>query len=188
MSQRRKLAAILCADVVGYSRLMSNDEQATIATLHAYRDIFRQRITAHEGRVVDAPGDALLAEFPSAVEAVNCAADIQRDLAERNAPCPEHRRMQFRVGINLGDVTEQDGALYGDGVNIASRMESLAQAGGICVSGTVYDHVEGKSLVAFRFAGEHSVNNIVKPLRAYHALLDISQGPRPTTVPIQANI
>ncbi|MGH2359514.1 MAG: adenylate/guanylate cyclase domain-containing protein, partial [bacterium] len=124
--------------------------------------------------VVDAPGDALLAEFPSAVEAVNCAVDVQRELAGRNASVPEHRRMRFRVGVNLGDVTEQDSALYGDGVNIAARLESLAEAGGICVSGTVYDHVEGKLPVAFRFAGEQSVKNIAKPVRTYHALLGFS--------------
>src|SRR3954469_23938573 len=163
MSQRRKLAAILSADVVSYSRLMGDDEQATLSTLNAYREIFGQHIAAHEGRVVDSPGDALLAEFPSAIEAVDCAVGIQRELAGRNASLPEHRSMRFRIGINLGDVTEQDGALYGDGVNIAARLESLAGAGGICVSGTVYDQVEGKLSVAFKFAGEQQVKNIVKP-------------------------
>ena len=179
MAQRRKLAAILCADVVGYSRLMSDDEQATISTLQACRDIFKDHITVHEGRVVDALGDALLAEFPSAVEAVHSAVDIQHELAASNARLPEHRRMRFRIGINLGDVTERDGALYGDGVNIAARLESLAEAGGVCVSGTVHDHVEGKSLIAFKFAGEQSVKNIAKPVRAYHALLNIPPTSRP---------
>jgi adenylate cyclase len=175
MSQRRKLAAILSADVVGYSRLMGDDEQATLSTLTAYRQIFAQHIAAHEGRVVDSPGDALLADFPSAMEAVECAIDIQRELAGRNASVPEHRRMRFRIGVNLGDVTEQDGALYGDGVNIAARLESLAEAGGICVSGSVYDQVEGKLPVAFEFAGEQSVKNIAKPVRTYRALLEFAE-------------
>lgn len=185
MAQRRKLTTIVSADVVGYSRLMGDDERATLSTLKAYRDIFAQHITAHEGRVVDSPGDALLAEFPSAIEAVNCASDIQRELAGRNASLPEHRRMRFRIGVNLGDVTEQDGALYGDGVNIAARLESLAEAGGICVSGTVYDQVEGRLPVAFKFAGEQSVKNIAKPVRTYHAVLgfqgsteDVTRGTR----------
>ena len=176
MSQRRKLAAILSADVAGYSRLMGDDEQATISTLKAYREIFAQHIGKHEGRVVDSPGDALLAEFTSAVEAVNCAVDVQRELAGRNASLPEHRRMQFRIGINLGDVVEEDGALYGDGVNIAARLESLAEPSGICVSGTVYDHVEGKLPVPFKFTGEHAVKNIAKPVRTYHALMSLPSG------------
>jgi adenylate cyclase len=175
---RRKLAAILSADVVGYSRLMGDDDSATLATLTAYRKVFAEHICVHEGRVIDSPGDALLAEFSSAVEAVNCAVDIQRELAGRNAPIPEHRRMRFRIGVNLGDVTEQAGALYGDGVNIAARLESLAEPGGICISGTVYDHVEGKLPVSFKFAGEQSVKNIAKPLRMYRALLDFAEQPR----------
>src|SRR5262245_32910105 len=177
MVHRRKLAAILSADVGGYSRLMGDDEQATRVTLTAYRDIFKQHITAHEGRLVDATGDALLAEFPSAIEAVTCAIDIQRELAGRNAALPEHRRMRFRIGVNLGDVTEQDGALYGDGVNIAARLEALAAAGGVCVSGTVYDHVEGKVAGTFTFAGEQAVKNIAKPVRAYHAHLEFAETP-----------
>jgi adenylate cyclase len=178
MSQRRKLAAILSADVVGYSRLMSDDEQATVATLKAYREIFAQHIAGHEGRVVDSPGDALLAEFPSAIEAVQSAVAIQRELAGRNASLPEHRRMRFRIGVNLGDVAESDGALYGDGVNIAARLESLADPGGVCISGTVYDQVEGKLPVAFKFAGEQSVKNIPKPVRTYHARLDFVEASR----------
>jgi len=179
MSQRRKLVAILGTDVVGYSRLMGEDEQATLSTLKAYRDIFAQHIVGHDGRIVDSPGDALLAEFPSAIEAVHCAVDIQRELAGRNASLPEHRRMRFRIGINLGEVTEQDGALYGDGVNIAARLEALAEAGGVCVSGTVYDHIEGKLPVAFKFAGEQSVKNIAKPIRAYRALLEFVETSQP---------
>jgi len=182
MPQRRKLAAILSADVVGYSRLMGEDEQATVSTLTAYRQVFAQHIGAHEGRVVDSPGDALLAEFPSALEAVKCAIEIQRDLAGRNASLPEHRKMRFRIGINLGDVTEQDGALYGDGVNIAARLESLAEAGGLLVSGSVFDQIEGKLAVRFAFTGEQSLKNIPKPVRTYRALLDFSE-PRPLPSP-----
>ena len=170
MSQRRKLAAILSADVVGYSRLMGDDEKATVSTLTAYREILTQHIAAHDGRVVDSPGDAMLAEFPSAIEAVSCAVDIQRELAGRNSSVPEHRRMRFRIGVNVGDVTEQDNALYGDGVNIAARLQALANPSGICVSGTAYDQVEGKLPIAFKYAGEQSVKNIAKPVRAYHAL------------------
>ena len=179
MSQRRKLSAILSADVVGYSRLMGEDEQATLSTLTAYRRIFAQHIAAHEGRVVDSPGDALLAEFPSAIEAVKGAIEIQRELAGRNASLPEHRRMRFRIGLNLGDVIEQDGALYGDGVNIAARLESLADPGGLSVSGSVYDQIEGKLPVAFEFAGEQSVKNIAKPVRTYSALLDFAEKRKP---------
>jgi adenylate cyclase len=163
----RKLAAILSADVAGYSRLMAEDEQATLATLTDYRAAMSGLITGFRGRVIDAPGDALLAEFPSAVEAVQCAVEIQQGLSQRNAQLPESRRMLFRIGVNLGDVIEQDGALYGDGVNIAARLEALAQPGGVCISGTVFDQVEGKVIVPFRFAGEQSVKNIAQPVRAY---------------------
>ena len=167
MSQSRKLAAILSADVVGYSRLMGDDERATVETLNAYRQLIRARVERHEGRVVDSPGDALLAEFPSAVEAMDCAQEIQRELGKRNAQLAEHRRMRFRIGINLGDVIEEKGALYGDGVNIAARLEALADAGGICVSGTVFDQVEGKLPLQFQFIGEQQVKNISKPVRVY---------------------
>src|SRR6476659_373025 len=125
MSSRRKLVAILCADVVGYSRLMADDDRATVDMLNVYRGVIRDRVLTHDGRVVDSPGDALLIEFPSAVEGILCAAEIQQELARRNAQCAEHRRMQFRMGINLGDVIEEDGALYGDGVNVAARLETF---------------------------------------------------------------
>ncbi|MGQ0577755.1 MAG: adenylate/guanylate cyclase domain-containing protein [Betaproteobacteria bacterium] len=130
MSQRRKLAAILSADVVGYSRLMAANEAATVETLKSYRDIITRLVVRHGGRVVDAPGDALLAEFPSAVEAVQAAVDVQKSLEGHNIELEPERRMQFRIGVNLGDVIEEpDGKLYGDGLNIAARMEAwLAQA------------------------------------------------------------
>ncbi len=163
----RKLAAILSADVAGYSRLMGDDEAATVRTLTEYRDVFRDHIERHHGRVVDSPGDNLLAEFASPVEGVQAAAEIQRELARRNRQLADHRRMEFRIGINLGDVLEKDGALFGDGVNIAARLEGLATPGGVSVSGTVFDQVEGKLDLAFTDSGEHEVKNIARPVRAY---------------------
>ena len=133
----RKLAAILSADVAGYSRLMGEDEAATLATLTAYRQVFAQVTARHQGRVVDTAGDSVLAIFDSVVEAVQCATEIQRTLQARNETLPAARRMVFRVGVNLGDVIEQaDGSIYGDGVNIAARLQALAEPGGICLSGT----------------------------------------------------
>jgi adenylate cyclase len=164
----RKLAAILSADVVGYSRLMGDDDHATLATLTEYREVMREHITSRRGRVVDSPGDALLAEFPSAVQAVEASIAIQQELARRNDELPEHRRMLMRIGINLGDVIEQDGALYGDGVNIAARLEALSESGGICISGTVFDQIENKVDAPIKFAGRQSVKNIAKPVRAYY--------------------
>jgi adenylate cyclase len=191
MSQRRKLVAIFAADVVGYSRLMADDEQSTIEVLHACRDVIRKHVTAHEGRVVDSPGDALLAEFPSAVEAVLSALQIQQELGRRNAQLAEHRRMHFRIGINLGDVIEEDGALYGDGVNVAARLEGLANPGGICISGTAFDQVDGKLPLSFKAIGEQQVKNIPKPIRAYQALLQAGlptgSGPRSRLVLMAAS-
>lgn len=165
---KRKLTAILSADVVGYSRLMGVDEAATVATLKDYRSLMGAIIARHGGRVVNAPGDALLAEFPSAVEGVQCAVEIQQVLTGRNLELQPERRMEFRIGVNVGDVIEEeDGALYGDGVNIAARMEALAEAGGVCVSSTVYDAVEGKLALGFDFLGEQQVKNISKPVRVH---------------------
>ena len=167
-SSRRKLAAILSADVVGYSRLMAADEAATVETLKAYRDIIVRLVARRGGRVVNAPGDALLAEFPSAVEAVQAAIEIQQSVEGHNIELEADRRMQFRIGVNLGDVIEEsDGTIYGDGVNIAARLEALAEGGGVCISSTVYDAVEGKLAFGFDFLGEHQVKNIAKPVRVY---------------------
>ena len=142
---KRRLAAILAADVAGYSRLMGDDEQATLKTLNAYRAVFRKHIGKRDGRVVDTAGDSVLAVFDSVVEAVQCAADVQADIEPLNADLPESRRMQFRIGVNLGDVIAQDdGTIYGDGVNVAARLESLAEPGGLIISGTTFDHVDGK--------------------------------------------
>jgi TolB-like protein/class 3 adenylate cyclase len=167
---KRKLAAILSADVEGYSRLMSQDEVGTVRTLNAYREAIGGIIQHYRGRVVDAPGDNLLAEFASVVDAVNCAVEIQRELAERNAELPETRKMQFRIGVNLGDVLEEEGRIYGDGVNIAARVESLAVGGGICISGKVYDEVKDKLGLEYEFLGEQPVKNIAEPVRVYRVL------------------
>src|SRR5512147_380527 len=141
---KRKLAAILSADVKGYSRLMGEDEEETARTLNAYKDVIAGLIRHHHGRVVDAPGDNVLAEFSSVVDAVRCAVELQKELKVKNSDLPENRRMEFRIGINLGDVVEDGEQILGDGVNIAARLESLSEAGGICISGTAYDHVENK--------------------------------------------
>ena len=167
---KRKLTAILSADVEGYSRLMSQDEVGTIRTLTAYREAMTSLIQQYKGRVVDSPGDNLLAEFASVVDAVNCAVEIQRELAERNAELPPARQMEFRIGINLGDIVEEEGRIYGDGVNIAARVESLAEAGGICISGTVHDQIENKLGLEYDYLGEQKVKNIAKPVRVYKLL------------------
>jgi adenylate cyclase len=163
----RKLTALLSADVKGYSRLMGEDEEATIRTLTAYRAAMTTRIQQQRGRVVDSPGDNLLAEFASVVDAVRCAVEIQQALKAQNAALPDHRQMEFRIGINLGDVVIEGERLYGDGVNIAARVESLAEPGGICISGTVYEHVENKLALTYEYLGEQSVKNMAKPVRVW---------------------
>ncbi len=168
----RKLAAILSADVKGYSRLMGDDEVATIRTLTAYREVMGALIRQHRGRVVDAPGDNLLAEFASVVDAVQCAAEIQQGLKLRNADLPLDRRMEFRIGINLGDVIVEGERIYGDGVNIAARLESLAEAGGICISGMVYDQVETKLALPYEYLGAQVVKNITKPVPVYRVRIE----------------
>jgi TolB-like protein/class 3 adenylate cyclase/Tfp pilus assembly protein PilF len=167
---KRKLAAILSADVEGYSRLMDDDEEATVRTLTSYRNAITDLVQQFRGRVVDAPGDNLLAEFTSVVDAVNCAVEIQRDLAERNTELAYNRQMQFRIGVNLGDVIEEDGRIYGDGVNIAARVEFLSEAGGICISGRAYDQVANKLGLEYENLGEHQVKNISVPIRVYRVL------------------
>src|SRR3989441_3188051 len=163
----RKLTAILSADVQGYSRLMGEDEEATICTLTAYRTVMATFIMQHHGRVVDSPGDNLLAEFASAVDAVQCAVEIQQELKARNAELPVPRRMEFRIGINVGDVVVGGERLYGDGVNIAARLEGLAEGGGICISRTVHDHVKNKLALGYEDLGEQAVKNIAEPVRAW---------------------
>jgi adenylate cyclase len=163
----RKLAAILSADVVGYSRLMAEDEAETIRTLGAYRTEITHLVEHHRGRVVDFTGDNFLAEFPTALDAVECAVETQRVLTARNASLPANRRMEFRMGVHLGDVAVEDGRLYGDGVNIAARLEGLAEAGGICVSATVHEQVERKLDLDFQDLGDQSIKNIPNPVHAY---------------------
>jgi len=167
---KRKLTAILSADVVGYSRLMDDNEEATIHTLRNYHEVMSNLIQQNRGRVVDTTGDNLMAEFASAVDAVNCAVGIQRELAERNSELPDGRKMQFRIGVNVGDVIQEGDRIYGDGVNIAARVEDLADAGGISISGSVYDQVENKLDFKYEYVGEQAVKNISKPVRLYKVL------------------
>jgi len=177
----RKLTAIFSADVEGYSRLMGEDEEATIRTLTFYRQQMTLTIQGHRGRVVDSPGDNLLAEFTSVLDAVQCAVVIQTTLRAENANLPQNRRMEFRIGINLGDVIVDGERIYGDGVNIAARMEALAEGGGICVSGTVFEQVKGKVSVNFEDLGQQQVKNIVESIRAYRAVLGsgtVAAGPQ----------
>ena len=171
-SYHRKISAIWSADVTGYSRLMGDDEEETVHTLTQYRSIMSDLIGKHRGRVVDSPGDNLLAEFSSMVDALRCAWDVQQELAKRNAELTENRRMVFRIGINLGDVIEEKGELYGDGVNVAARLESLAEPGGIHISGAVYDQVKNKLPFQFEYAGEQTVKNIQDPVRTYRVVMD----------------
>ncbi|MDH3557579.1 MAG: tetratricopeptide repeat protein [Deltaproteobacteria bacterium] len=169
---KRKLTAILSADAKGYSRLMAENEEATVRTITAFREIVTEVVQKHRGRVVDSPGDNILAEFASAVDAVRGGVEIQEELKARNAELPENRRMEFRIGINLGDVIHEEERIYGDGVNIAARVEGLADGGGICISGTVYEHIKNKLALGYQYLGEHSVKNIPEPVRVYRVLMD----------------
>ena len=162
---------ILVADVVGFSRLMGVDEEATLATLNSYREIMVGLIAAHDGRVVSTTGDGLLAEFPSAVEAMRSAVEIQENIKTRNRELPDDRKMRLRIGVNLGDVMVEGDDLYGDGVNVAARLETIADPGGICVAGTVYDQVKNKLDLEYKNLGEQKVKNIADAVRAYAVLL-----------------
>jgi adenylate cyclase len=184
----RRLAAILAADVAGYSRLMERDEAGTLARLKAHRkELLEPTIAEHHGRIVKLMGDGALCEFASAVDAVECAVLIQRGMAERERDLPEGDRIRFRIGVNLGDVIrEPDGDLYGDGVNIAARLEGLAEPGGIVVSGTAFDHLQGKLDCGLTPLGGQRLKNIERPVRAYRVRLDgkaIRPGPRPRLPP-----
>ncbi len=169
---KRKLTAILSADVKGYSRLMGEDEKGTVHKLNAYKEVMANLIQQHRGRVVDAPGDNVLAEFISVVDAVECAVQIQKELKTRNADLPENRKMEFRIGVNLGDVIEDGEQILGDGVNIAARLESLSEAGGICISGKAYDEVKNKLSIGYKSLGEQTVKNILEPVRVYQVLME----------------
>ena len=169
---KRKLTAILSADAVGYSRLMAEDEAATVKTLATYRKVMTSLIKQHRGRVVDSPGDNVLAEFSSVVDAVQCAVAVQNEFQTRNAELVENRRMAFRIGINLGDVIDEEDRIYGDGVNVAARLEALADPGGICVSKTAFDQIETKLPLGYEYLGEQSVKNMPKPVGAYRVLME----------------
>ena len=169
---KRKLTAILSADVKGYSRLMGEDEEATLRTLQGYKEVMASSIQHHRGRIVGTAGDSVLAEFASVVDAVQCAVEIQQVLRAKNSLLPEDRRMDFRIGINLGDVIEEGDTIYGDGVNIAARLESIAEAGGICISGSAYEQIENKLPLHYDYLGEHEVKNIAKPVRVYRARIE----------------
>ncbi len=167
----------MSADVAGYSRLMGQDEDATITALNECRAIFRDKIEFHRGRVVDTTGDSVLAVFDSVVEAVQCANEVQAELAAQNEDLPDDRRMLFRIGVNLGDVVEQDdGTIYGDGVNVAARLESIAEPGGVTISGMAREATEGKLDIGFRDLGKHDVKNITKPVHVYQVLTDGTAG------------
>jgi adenylate cyclase len=169
---RRKLTAVFSADVAGYSKLMGEDEVATVKTLEAYKQVMFSLIKQHRGRVIDSPGDNILAEFASVVDAVQCGVAVQKELQARNAELPEKRKMQFRIGINLGDVIEEGERIYGDGVNIAARLEALAEPGGICISKTAFDHIESKLPLGYQFLGQQTVKNISKPVGAYKVQME----------------
>ena len=169
----RRLAAILAADVAGYSRLIGNDEEGTLAALKACRrELIDPKIAEYRGRIVKTTGDGALVEFASAVDAVRCAVEIQRAMADRNAHQPDGRRIEFRIGINVGDIVSDEGDIFGDGVNVAARLEGLAEPGGICVSGRMYEDVQGKLDISFEDAGERQLKNIARPVKVFRVRLE----------------
>src|SRR5207302_619458 len=183
----RRLAAILAADVAGYSRLMGADEEGTLERLKAHRrELVDPKIKEHRGRIVKTTGDGLLAEFPSVVDAVRCAVEMQRGMIEREPEVPDERRIRFRIGVNLGDVIVDEHDIFGDGVNIAARLETLAEPGGICVSRVVRDQVRDRLDYTFEDLGEQQVKNIARPLRVYR-VRDVAKSPsavmQPTLLP-----
>jgi adenylate cyclase len=168
MASTRRLAAILAADVAGYSRLMGADEEGTHERLKAHlRELVDPKISEHSGRIVKTTGDGMLGEFPSVVDAVRCAAEVQRGMVDREAGVPEDRRIRFRIGINLGDIIVDGDDIFGDGVNVAARLEALAEPGEICISRMVLDQIRDKLAYAFEDLGEQSVKNIARPVRVY---------------------
>jgi adenylate cyclase len=169
---KRRLTCILCADVKSYARLMESDETRTIGTLRQYRAAMDGLIERHEGRTINTWGDAVIAEFASVVEAVQCAIEVQRELAARNRDLPEAEQMWFRIGINLGDVMVENDDLYGEGVNIAARLQELAEPGGILISGPVYGLVRNKLSVGFDYLGQQPVKNVSEPVTSYRIVLD----------------
>jgi class 3 adenylate cyclase/Skp family chaperone for outer membrane proteins len=177
-SLERRLATILMADVVGYSKMMGEDEERTIEILRGHREIFDEMLKVHRGRIFNTAGDAILAEFPSAVDAVRCATEVQAALRTRNDHLPPEQRMWFRIGVNLGDVVVQHGDLLGDGVNVAARIQTVAEPGGICIAGSVYDQIQNKLSLHFRQLGEKTFKNIAQPIRTF-SIEDTSPGAIP---------
>jgi adenylate cyclase len=169
---KHKLTAIVSADVKGYSRLLAKDEAGTTRTLNAYKEMMKNLIQQHRGRVVDAPGDTVLAEFASVIDASQCAIEIQKELKARNDELPEPRRMQFRIGINLGEVIEKEDKIFGEGINVAAGIQSLTEAGGICISGIVYDHIKTKLEFRYEYLGKRTLKTITKPVRVYRVLME----------------
>jgi adenylate cyclase len=177
----RRLAAILAADIAGYSRLMGQNEAGTLARLRGHRrELIDPSIAEHKGRIVKTTGDGILIEFPSVVEAVACAVTVQRGMAARNATTPEDQRIVFRVGVNLGDIIVEDDDILGDGVNIAARLEALAEPGGICVNRVVRDQVRDKLDIVFEDMGEQQVKNIARPVRAFRVVVGDKPMPEPS--------
>jgi adenylate cyclase len=168
---KRRLTTVLCADVQGYSRLMESDEAGTLQTLRRYRIAMAAQIERHDGRIVNTWGDAVIAEFPSVVEAVQCAIEIQQELSTKDPHLAEAQRLRFRIGINLGDVMVEGSDIYGDGVNIAARLQELAEPGGILISGPVFDQVHNKLTVGFEYIGQKQMKNVSAPVTSYRVAL-----------------
>ena len=183
-SIQRRLAAILAADIAGYSRLMGEDEAATVRDLKGHQAVILPLVGRHGGRIIDTAGDGILAEFPSVVGATECAMEIQTVMAARNEAVPERRRMRFRIGINLGDVIHDEARIYGDGINVAARLEGLAEAGGVLVSGAVHDQVRDRLQLGFEDLGERELKNIARPVRVYR--LRTAPGPEVASAPSAA--
>ena len=179
-SLERRLATIMIADVAGYSRMMGENEERTVQTLRGHREIFDALLAQHRGRIFNTAGDAILAEFPSAVEAVRCATEIQSALRTRNEHLPEEQRMWFRIGVNLGDVIVQGDDLLGDGVNVAARIQTVAEPGGVCISGSVYDQIQNKLTLQFKQLGERTFKNIAQPIRTF-SIMAADETEMPTT-------
>jgi adenylate cyclase len=184
MTATRRLAAILAADVAGYSRLIGADEEGTLNRLRSIRaDVIDPKIAEHRGRIVKTTGDGLLVEYTSVVDALRCATEIQSAMAEANAPIAAEKRVEFRIGINVGDIVVEDGDIFGDGVNVAARLEGLAEPGGICVSARVQEDVAGRLDLTFDDLGEQSLKNIARSVRVYRVRLAAAEN-KPTSAPI----
>jgi adenylate cyclase len=194
VSQTRRLAAILAADVAGYSRLMEADEEGTLERLKALRrELLDPKIAEHKGRIVKTTGDGLLVEFASVVDALRCASEVQKALTESNAPLAPDRRVEFRIGINVGDIVVEDGDIFGDGVNVAARLEGLAEPGGICVSARVQEDAAGKLDLVFEDIGDQALKNILRPVRVYRVVTAARPAmpqaePRPLPLPDKPSI